>query len=282
VDDVAAASGELQDALGELEDGVLFGVPEVNDFPREAIGFHEADESRDQVAHVTERAGLVPRAVDGDGFSPQCLHAEVGDDAAIGGVGAGTVGIEDAGDAGVELVLADVLADEGFCEAFAFVVAGAGPVGVDVSPIVFGLGMDEGIAVDLAGGRLEEPGPVVARQLEGMVGAVAVDHEGFDRVAAVAFRAGGTGEVVDTVELFHREFGAERLAHVLREELEVVVPMVVIEVGGDPGEEVVGDDDGVTLLQEAIDEVAADEAGAAGNEDVHEGPSALGVPPPFR
>ncbi len=63
----------------------------------------------------------------------------------------GTVGVEDAGDLDVQVVLAAVVEEQGFGTAFAFIVAGAQADGVDVTPVVFGLGMDFRVAIALAG-----------------------------------------------------------------------------------------------------------------------------------
>lgn len=43
----------------------------------------------------------------------------------------------------------------------------------------------------------------------------------------------------------------------------------VVEIGGLASEEIVGDGDVVSLLDQVIDEVASDESGASGNEHVH-------------
>ena len=86
----------------------------------------------------------------------QRLDDEVADHAAVVGVHARAVGVEDAHDLDVELVLAVVVEEQGFGAALAFVVAAADADGVDVAPVVFGLRMDSGIAIDLAGGGLED------------------------------------------------------------------------------------------------------------------------------
>ena len=88
----------------------------------------------------------------------QRLDDEVGDDPAVVGVHARAVGVEDAGDLDAQAVLAAVVEEQGLGAALAFVVAGAEADGVDVAPVVFGLRVDFGVAVDLAGGGLEDLG----------------------------------------------------------------------------------------------------------------------------
>jgi hypothetical protein len=72
----------------------------------------------------------------------------------------------------------------------------------------------------------------------------------------------GAGEVVDLVDLEQ-----DGLDDVVAYHLEVGVAEVVQDVVLAAGEEVVDDDDTVSALQEAVHQVAADEAGAAGDED---------------
>lgn len=76
---------------------------------------------------------------------------EVRDDAAVLGVHVGAVGVEDADDADLGIELAEEVEAEGFCGAFAFVVAGAGAGGVDVTVVGFGLWVDGGVSVDFGG-----------------------------------------------------------------------------------------------------------------------------------
>lgn len=73
---------------------------------------------------------------------------------------------------------------------------------------------------------------------------------------------GGAGEVVDLVD-----FQQEGLDDVVSDQLKPRIPEVVYEVLLPAGEEVVDDDDAISPGHEAVDEVAADEAGAAGDDD---------------
>src|SRR4029079_10598488 len=123
-----------------------------------AVGGHEPDESVDQLVYVAEGAGLFPRAVDGQLLTPQRLHDEVGDDPAVVLRHTGPVGIEDPGDADIDLVLPMVVHHQGFGDALAFVVTGAGTDGIDVAPVALGLRMYRGVAVHLGGRCLKNPG----------------------------------------------------------------------------------------------------------------------------
>ena len=113
--------------------------------------------------HIAEAARLQAVAVDGEGLAAQRLHHEVGDDAAVVGLEARAVGVEDAHHVGVDAVVAVVGGDGGFGEALGLVVDGARADGIDVAPVGLDLGMDLGVAVALGGGGMEEPGVVLAR-----------------------------------------------------------------------------------------------------------------------
>ena len=115
-----------------------------------------AHQAVDQVVDVAEGARLAAVAVDGDRLVRERLHDEVGDDAAVVRVHARAVGVEDARDLDRQLVLAVIVEEQGLGAALAFVVAGADADRIDVAPIVLGLRMDRGVAVDLAGRGLED------------------------------------------------------------------------------------------------------------------------------
>lgn len=269
VDDAIGGAGELDDALGELEDGVLLRVAEVDDLAGEIVGLHEEDEATDEIVYIAEGAGLLAGAVDGDGAALDGLDAEVGDDAAIRRGGAGAIGVEDAGDAGIDLVLADVFHGQGFGEALAFVVAGAGAIRVDVAPVGLDLGVDKGIAIDLGGGSLHEAGAVAAGELQRVMGAVGVDQQGLDRVAGVALGAGRAGEIVDAIEVIIDQLGAERLGHILRQELEVRPTAQVVQIVRDTGQKIIRRDDIMPLDDQALHKVATDKPGTTGYKNTH-------------
>jgi hypothetical protein len=124
------------------------------------IAHHEAVDAFDEVGDVAEAAGLGAVAEDGDRFL-EGLADEGRDDAAVVEAHAFAVGVEDADDAGVDLVLAVVGHGEGFGEAFGFVVAAARADGVDVAPVVLGLRVHLGVAVDFGSGGEQEAGALV-------------------------------------------------------------------------------------------------------------------------
>jgi len=142
--------------LGQLNHGELAGVAEVDRAGEVVRHVHQTHKAFDQVVHIAKRAGLRAVAVEGDGLALQRLDDEVAHHAAVIGVHARAVGVEDASDLDVHAVLAAVVKEQGFGAALALVVAGARADRVDLAPVAFGLRMDFGVAVDLAGGGLKD------------------------------------------------------------------------------------------------------------------------------
>ena len=126
--------------------------------------------------------------------------------------------------------------------------------------------MDRGVAIDLGGGGLEDPGAQAFGQAQHVDGAVHTGLGGLNRVVLVVDGAGGAGQVVDLVDLH-----VKREGDVVAHELEAGVVEQVRDVVLGAGEEVVGAEHVVPLLQQAVAEVAAQEPGAAGDEDALRG-----------
>ena len=121
-------------------------------------------------------------AITGDGqvLASQCLPDEGGDDAPVVGPHPGAVRIEDARDADVEVVFVAIGADERLAIPFRFVVTRPGTVGVDVTAVVFGLGIEFGVAVHLAGRCEEVLGVFLLSDAEGLDGLVPLEDWGVE------------------------------------------------------------------------------------------------------
>ena len=156
-DEFRFRSRHLDDDLGELPDRELARIAEIDRAGEVAVAVHQPHEAVDQIVDVAEGARLAAVAVDGDGLALQGLHDEIGDDAAVVGVHARAVGIEDARDLDLELVLAVIVEEQRLGAALALVIAGARADRVDVPPVVFRLRMHGRVAVDLAGRGLQDP-----------------------------------------------------------------------------------------------------------------------------
>ncbi len=130
------------------------------------IAIHKADESVDQVVHIAEAASLRAVAEKSDGLIAKSLQDEIADDSSIVSAHPWSIGIENASDADVYAGFAVEIKKEGLSDTFAFVVAASRANGVDVSPVVFSLGVLEGIAVDFRSGGLEDASVDVSGEAE--------------------------------------------------------------------------------------------------------------------
>ena len=199
------------------------------------------------------------------GLAAERLEHEVGDDAAVVGLQARPVGVEDADHVRFDGVVAVPCGDGGLGETLGLVVDRARADGVDAAPVGFDLGMELGIAVALGGGGMQEAGVIFAREVEAVDGADGADEEGLRAEAGVVHGRGGRGEVEDEVD----GAGVEGEGDVVVEEGEARLAGEVGEVGEAAGGEVVYAEDGVGggLGEEGVGEVRAEEACGSGDED---------------
>ena len=224
-----------------------------------------------RVVDVAERAGLAAVAVDRDRLALQGLDDEIRDHAAVVRVHARAVGVEDARDLDLELVLAPIVEEQRLGAALALVIARARPDRIDVAPIVLRLRMDGGVAVDLRGRGLEDPAFEALGEAQHVDGAV---HAGLGRLHGVVLVVDGrgrAGEIVDFIDL-----DIEREGHVVTHELEARVAEQVLDVALGAGEKIIDADDVVAVGDQAIAEMRAEKAGAAGYQY---GPGIVHVPP---
>eukprot|EP00825_Cyclidium_porcatum_P046001 TRINITY_DN7135_c0_g1_i18.p2 TRINITY_DN7135_c0_g1~~TRINITY_DN7135_c0_g1_i18.p2 ORF type:complete len:288 (+),score=22.95 TRINITY_DN7135_c0_g1_i18:614-1477(+) len=215
-----------------------------------SVGIHETDEAFDHVVDVAKGARLPAFAVDGDGFALEGLNDEVGNDAAIVGMHARPVGVEDAGDADIELVLAVIIEEQGFGTTLAFVVAATRADGVDVAPVTFALRMDGRVAVDLAGRGLEDARAQTLGQAEHVDGAMHAGLGCLDRIVLVMNRRGRAGQVENAVHL-----EVHRKGDVVAQELEAWVAVQMLDVALCAGEKVVEANNLVAAFEKPVDEV---------------------------
>ena len=228
---------------------------------------HQPHHGVDEVVDVAERARLLAVAVDGDRLAAQRLDDEVADHAAVVRVHARAVGVEDAHHLDAEAVLAVVVEEQRLRAALALVVAGAHADRVDVAPVVLGLRVDLRVAVDLAGGGLQDPRLHPLGQAQHVDRAVHAGLGRLHRVVLVVDRAGRAGQVVDLVDL-----DVEREGHVVAHQLEHRVAQQVRDVALAAGEVVVDAEHVVALGQQPLAQVRPEEAGAAGDQDLAHGP----------
>ena len=190
------------------------------------------------------------------------LHDEIRDNAPVLGMHARAVGVEDACDFDLELMLAVIVEEQRFSAALAFVVAGARADRIDVAPIVFGLGMDCRIAIDLARRCLEYLAFEPLGEPQHIDRAV---HRGLGRLHRIMLVMNGrgrTGEIVDFIDL-----DIERKAHIMAHELEARMIVEMIDIALCAGEQIVGTQDLLAIGEQTINQMRAQKTGAAGYQD---------------
>ena len=210
-------------------------------------------------------------AEDGNVFAPQGLDDKIADHATVVRGHTRAIGIEDSDNFDVDMVLPVIIHHEAFSGALAFVIAAPDADGVDPAPVIFFLGMDLGIAVDLGGRGLENGGPDPFGQAQGVDGAHDVGFNRFDGVVLVMNGGGGAGQVVDFLNL-----EKYRIDDIVADQLEMRVGQKVENVVFAACEEIVQADDVVALRKEMFAEMRAEKTGAAGDKDTfHKYSSAL-------
>ena len=142
----------------------------------------------------------------------------------------------------------------GFLESFGFVVHATRPHGVDVPPILFVLGMDLGVAVNLACGRDGDARTLGFGQPQAPVHPERPHLQRLNGDFQVVDRAGRRGKMQDVMQ------GAahvDELRHVLMDEAEIRKRQQVVDVAHVPRDEVVHGNDLKPFLHETVAQVRA-------------------------
>src|SRR6202158_5124287 len=255
----ALRSRYFQNHLRAFQNSKFVGIADVH--RKMFVGFREAHEAVDLVTDVTEAARLIAVAVDGEGFAAQGLLHEIRDDPSVVKLHARSVGIEDADDVRIHVVIAAVGHGHGFGETLGFVVDRPGADRIDVAPVGFLLGMLQRVAVAFGRRRDKIFGTVFEGDVESMKGAERTDFQRGDAVSAVVHRTGGTGKVKDVIDFAH----VKGFANIFFDELEARFMIKVCEVGTAAGEEVVDDDHSPAFGEQGVAEMGSKKAGAPGH-----------------
>src|SRR3984957_2669848 len=149
-----SGTGELDNQLGQLQHGVLIGVPNV--YRTGEVRVQQGQEPANLIVDEAQAPRLVAVPVHGERVTPLRLDDEVRYHPTVTRPQAGTIGIEDTGDADVGPQRAVVGHGDRLGEALGLVVHAPGAHRVHVPPVRLGLGMYGRVAVDLAGGGQDE------------------------------------------------------------------------------------------------------------------------------
>jgi hypothetical protein len=182
---------------------------------------------------VLERSSLRTITVNGHVLTLQSLDDEVGNDSSIVRVHPGAESVEDSGNSDINTVLPHVTISQGLGDSLSLVVTSSGTDTVDVTPVVFSLGVLLWVSVDLGGGGDEESSLGSLGETKHVEGTHERSLDGLDGVVLVVRGGCGTGQVVD-LYLVSLDFGIsqdkltvdldeERLDNIVSDHLEVGV-----------------------------------------------------------
>ena len=247
--------------LRQRRDGRFLGVAEIDRSRRRIVERHIGEQPVHQVVHIAEGPGLPAVAGQCEGPAEQRLDDEIGHHAPIGRVHPGAVGVEDARDPDIDAVLAVVVEKQRLGAALAFVIAGAGADRVHIAPVVLLLRVGQRVAIHLAGRGLENARAAAPGEIEHVDGAVHGGLHGLHGVVLVVDRARRAGEVEDAVHL-----QAQRLRHIVADELEIRLAQKMGDIRLGAGEQVVEADDIRALGHQAFAKMRTDESRPSGNE----------------
>lgn len=260
-DDLRFRAGDREDLFRQFANREFIGVTDVERSGDLFRRIHEAVQSVDQIGHVAEGSRLQALAEDGDVFSKQGLADEVRHYAAIVGAHIGAIGIENSRDLDAQSMLTAIVEKQSFGTPLALVVAGSAADRIDIAPIVLGLRMDGGIAIDLGCGGLQDA------DLEALSEAEHVDRAGDARlrrlngVELIMDRRGRTSEVINLVN-----FDKQREGYVVAEKLETPVVEEILDVAAGSGGEIIGAKNLVALVKQKAAKMGSEKARAAGDQ----------------
>ena len=143
------------------------------------------------------------------------------------------VSVEDARDLDLDTMLAVIVEEQRFGTALALVITGARTDGIGVTPVILGLRMYFRVAVDLAGGGLQDARLDALGQAQHVDRAVYAGLGGLHRVELVVDGRSRAGQIEDFVGLdVKRESDvvAHQLEHRLGEQMGDVVLGAGVEI----------------------------------------------------
>ena len=137
----------------------------------------------------------------------ESLYDKVGYDTTVEGVHFGTIGVENSDDTDVDIVLTVVVKEEGFANAFSFVVTTTNSDRIYIPPVFFFLRMCQRVTINFGGGGLKDTCTSTFGQAEHVHAAKYRGLHGLDRVLLVVRGGCRTSHVIDAVAFKHDRFG---------------------------------------------------------------------------
>src|SRR6266850_8143964 len=191
------------------------------------------------------------------------------------------IGIENSRHFDAQPMLAVVIEEQRLGAAFAFIVTGARSDGIDIAPIVLGLRMDVGIAIDLAGRGLKNLRLHPLGETEHIDRAMDGGFRGLHRIALIVNWRSRARQVVDLVDL-----DIERKRHVVPHQFEAFMTQEMLDVVASAGIKIVYAKNLVVARKQRLTKKGADETGAARDQNslmqMHLRPALQGPAPTSR
>ena len=157
------------------------------------------------------------------------------------------IGIEDARDLDVQPILPMVIEEQCLSAALALIITRTGPDWVHIAPIFLGLRMDIGVAVNLAGGSLQDARLQALGEPQHIDRAMHAGLQCLHRVVLVMDGRCRAGKVVDLIY-----FDIKREGHIMADQFEVRVIQQLFDIGLVAGEEIIGAEHLMPCFQQGI------------------------------
>src|ERR1700751_4798526 len=222
------------DAFRKFVDGQFGRVPDI--CRKMLVGLAEFVDSIDEIGNVTEAACLLPVTVHRNWLTAERLKHEIRERAAIVEPHARTIGIEDAHDMRVDIVVAVIGHGDGLREPFRFVIDAARSDGIHMPPVGLALGRDVRIAVAFARRSEQKLGAFGLGEFERVHRGNGTNLEGFEWKLQIVRRTGGRSEVENIANLALYSNG---FRNVLPFETESRIPSQVAKVAFVSGDQIV-------------------------------------------
>jgi len=166
---------QLSYHVSDLQYGDLFSPPQIYRAHKIFRACHQSLQGLHHVIDIAKRSRLTAIAIHRERAPGKGLRKEIRHHSAIVRRHAGTISIEDTGNLHPRAPHPLKFNEQGFCTALTLVVAGARPNRVHIAVVILVLRMLLRIAIDFAGGRLQDSGVAGNRQLQQVVRA---EHAG--------------------------------------------------------------------------------------------------------
>jgi hypothetical protein len=269
--ELGGAAGELDRERSQLEDGELVGIADVDRTGEVLAAVHHAHDSVDDVIDVRERSSLGAVAEYRQVLAFERRHGEIGNHAAVIDRHPRSVGVEDAHDLGIDVVLPMVVHHQRFGDALALVVTRSHSDRIDVAPVTFGLRMLLRVAIDFAGRGQQDARVDPLGEAQHVDRAHHAGLDGLDRIVLVMDRRGGTRQMKNAIDLEQ-----DRLDEIVAHQLEIAAGDQMADVGALAAEKIVQADDFVPVLEQTFTKMRPEKSCSTGYQRSH-----ARLPPPL-